>query len=94
MTKEEFREVLEDRFYNYGGYLLIPVGIRPTITFEDEGEERTIVVKSLVNVCEFILENGESMVNSKMIDENDVMWDIEDYIHDEGDLERLFDSVR
>ena len=93
MTKEEFREELEDRFYNYGGYILLSEGERPTLTFDDEGEERTIVVKSLVNVCEYTA-NGESMINAKMIDENDEMWDIEDYIHDERDLERLIDCAR
>lgn len=73
---DQFEEVL----YNLGGYALIPADKRPTLTLSDGCEEtKTTHIKSVVWVMETI-HNDDFFFRIKCIDEEDEMWDLEEYL--------------
>lgn len=81
---ENIIEQLENELSNYGGYILIPADKRPTVTFSDGCDEtKTTKVKSVVWVMEFYT-NNEFFFRIKCLDEDDEMWDFEEYLDEEG----------
>lgn len=82
-VKENTDEIMlkiEELLCDAGGYIFIPEDKRYTYQLSDGDEEKTTKIKSVVWVCEYI-SNGEDMVRVKVIDEDDVMWDLEEYMN-------------
>lgn len=81
-VKENTNEIMlkiEELLCDAGGYIFIPEDKRQTYQLSDGDEEKVTKIKSVVWVCEYI-NNGEDMVRVKVIDEDDVMWDLEEYM--------------
>lgn len=81
-VKENTSEIMlkiEELLCDAGGYIFIPEDKRQTYQLSDGDEEKVTKIKSVVWVCEYI-SNGEDMVRVKVIDEDDVMWDLEEYM--------------
>jgi len=81
-VKESTNEIMlkiEELLCDAGGYIFIPEDKRQTYQLSDGDEEKVTKIKSVVWICEYI-SNGEDMVRVKVIDEDDVMWDLEEYM--------------
>ena len=78
--KTSILEELKGLIYKNGGYLLIPNGKRLAVSLSNGcGKAKVRKIKSLVSVCE----NADcDKVHIKAIDEDDVMWDLGEYLGD------------
>ena len=83
-------ETLQDALNWCGGYILIPEEYREEFHLSDGADdEKTTKVKSIIHVCEHFAENpADDMMRVKLIDEDDQMWDAEEYL-DENHLKDL-----
>lgn len=81
-------EAYESLFKNVedAGYILIEKTKRPTFTINDEGVFKDITIKSLVVV------GFDESSPLRMIDENDEMWDVDDYLG-QDDITELYAIV-
>ena len=83
-------QILQDALNWWGGYILIPVNYREEFPLSDGGDDTKITkIKSIVHVCEHFADNpADDMIRVKLIDEDDIMWDAEEYL-DESHLKDL-----
>lgn len=74
-------EILEDALHFVGGYILIPEEYRETFELSDGcGYNKTTKIKSIISVCESWTSTGEDIIRVKVLDEDDAMWDAEEYM--------------
>ena len=75
-------EILQGALNWVGGYILIPEEYREEFFLSDGGDdEKTTKIKSIVHVCERFADNPEDdIMRVKLIDEDDQMWDAEEYL--------------
>ena len=75
-------EILQGALNWFGGYILIPEEYREEFFLSDGGDdEKTTKIKSIVHVCERFADNpADDMMRVKLIDEDDQMWDAEEYL--------------
>jgi hypothetical protein len=76
-------ETIKGTLQWYGGYILIPNEYRETFDLSDGcGDNKTARIKSIVSVCETPLNTDEQgdITQVKVIDEDDTMWDAEEYM--------------
>lgn len=83
-------QILQDAVNWCGGYILIPEEYREEFFLSDGGDdEKTTKIKSIIYVCEHFAYNpAYDMMRVKLIDEDDQMWDAEEYL-DESHLKDL-----
>ena len=76
-------ETLKTALQWYGGYVVIPEEYRKTVELSDgDRDHKTTIIKSIVSVCETPMNTPEQgyIDQVKVIDEDDVMWDAEEYM--------------
>lgn len=75
-------EILQEALNWCGGYILIPEKYREEFYLCDGGDdEKTTKIKSIVHVCERFADKPEDdIMRVKLIDEDDQMWDAEEYL--------------
>lgn len=83
-------ETLQGALNWFGGYILIPEEYREEFHLSDGmDDEKTAKIKSIVHVCEHFADNPvNDMMRVKLIDEDEQMWDAEEYL-DESHLKDL-----
>ena len=83
-VKESTNEIMlkiEELLCDAGGYIFIPEDKRYTYKLSDGcDDEKVTKIKSVVWVCEHINSDGENLICVKVIDEDDDMWDLEEYM--------------
>lgn len=76
-------EILEDALTDKGGYIFIPEKHREVFELSDGcGDDKTSKIKSIISVCENPCCNS-IMIRVKVMDEDDVLWDAEEYLSTE-----------
>jgi hypothetical protein len=97
----DYYDILLDMVLEKGGYILIPLEDRLEVSLrivdddDDNKDYRKTLIKSIVHVCEYecmCLGKLERGCWLKVIDTNDEMWDVDDYMLDE-DIELLCEIV-
>lgn len=74
-------EILEGALHWFGGYILIPEEYRETFTLSDGcDDKKTTKIKSIISVCETPTNTTENIIRVKVIDEDDILWDAEEYM--------------
>lgn len=81
---EQIYENIVNALAKAGGYILLKVNQRPSFYVENNnGENVRITIKSIIWVCEYEDEDGKSVCEVKLMDTNDVIWDMLDYLNEE-----------